>query len=131
MGTSEAEMEEQVQNIVKQVVKQMGGGGGVGGGGEGEKGGYGKGGGKGTKSWRHFPGKNSYDKHGGLNVDLKEDEKNPKYMSVDEAKALCERDGLAGFTYEPGSGRMWRLKEVGRRFGNWSNNPKYDVYVFK
>jgi len=81
-------------------------------------------------NWQHVVGKNCFDGFGGTNVDLRHDNKHPLFMQIQDAKKLCEQQGLAGFTYDTKSGRMWRLSRITdpKRF---KSSSKFDVYILR
>jgi len=63
-------------------------------------------------TWTHLSGRNAFDGYGAVNVDLAKDNSTAIFKSVDNAKADAISNGYAGFTYEPATGRMWRLKKI-------------------
>lgn len=79
-------------------------------------------------TWTHHAGRNAYDGNGAVNVDLARDDNKPIYKTVEKAKADAISNGYAGFTYEPATGRMWRLKTIvdpwSFKYARWA-----DVYI--
>lgn len=82
-----------------------------------------------SRSWRCFEGRNCWNGHGGENANLQQDNATPRKMSVEQAMRECELKSYAGFTYEEGAGRMWRLRSIDNPSA-FTYNKKYKVYMF-
>lgn len=80
--------------------------------------------------WKLCKARNCYNGHGGENVNLQKDNKNPKKMSIEQARLECEQHGHAGFTSEPGAGRVWFLRRIVDPH-KFTVGPKYDVHWLK
>mmetsp|Transcript_10144 Transcript_10144/g.16915 ORF Transcript_10144/g.16915 Transcript_10144/m.16915 type:complete len:386 (-) Transcript_10144:66-1223(-) len=76
--------------------------------------------------WEHHPGKNCYTGHGGTNLD--NDERSQPDLTVDQGKAWCDGPAAVGFTYDPSTKRVWRLREI-TDVSAFRKNPKYQVHM--
>jgi len=80
-------------------------------------------------SWEHWRARNAFDGHGAVNAGK------PQKMEIEQAKTHVINEGLAGFTYEPATGMMWRLKTIldPCKFAHPRDpkKPRFDVYVKK
>jgi len=83
-----------------------------------------------ARAWEVAKCKNCWNGHGGRNVDLEDDNSNPKIMSIDDARKLCEDNGYAGFTYEAGECRMWRLVAI-EEDGDFTSSKRFKVHILR
>lgn len=81
-----------------------------------------------SDAWKVYAGRNCYEPMcGGINVNLDDDNRHPKVMSIAKAREICEKNNFAGFTYRSKKSRVWFLQHITDPT-KFSLDAKYDVH---